>query len=79
MSQAKSFQSAPQAAASPATVDPQTADLLALAAQLGPRDLAALTGIVRRAAEISERDGEATAIAVLDRIQGILRGREFDA
>jgi hypothetical protein len=79
MSQAKSLQSTPQAAASPATVDPQTADLLALAAQLGPRDLAALTGIVRRAAEISERDGEATAIAVLDRIQGILRGREFDA
>lgn len=60
-------------------MDAQTADLLTLASQLSPRDLAALAGIVRRAAEISESDGEETAIAVLDQIQGILDGREFDA
>jgi hypothetical protein len=66
-------------AASSSALDDQTADLLTLAAQLSPRDLAALAGIIRRAAEISERDGEETAIAVLDQIQGILRGREFDA
>lgn len=60
-------------------LDDQTADLLSLAAQLSPRDLAALAGIVRRAAEISERDGEDTAIAVLDQIQSILEGRGFDA
>ncbi|WP_304168788.1 hypothetical protein [Phenylobacterium aquaticum] len=60
-------------------LDDQTADLLRMVAHLSQRDLFALAAIVRRAAEISETDGEEIAIAVLDQIQGILDGREMDA
>jgi hypothetical protein len=60
-------------------LDPQTADLMEMVAQLSRRDLAALTAIVRRTAEISETEGEEVAIAVIDQIQGILVGRKLDA
>lgn len=60
-------------------LDPQTADLLEMVAGLSRRDLAALTAIVRRTAEISETEGEEVAIAVIDQIQGILVGRKLDA
>jgi hypothetical protein len=53
--------------------------LLALASQLGPRDLAALSQIVRRTAEICEADGEEVALAVLDQIEAIVRNRPTDA
>lgn len=60
-------------------LDPQTADLMEMVAHLSRRDLAALTAIVRRTAEISETEGEDVAIAVIDQIQGILIGRKLDA
>jgi hypothetical protein len=63
----------------PKPMDPQTADLMRMVAHLSQRDLFALAAIVRRAAEISETDGEEIAIAVLDQIHGILNGRELDA
>lgn len=50
-------------------------DLVAL---LSSRDLTALTAIVRRAAEISETEGEEAPIAVIDQIQDILVGRNLD-
>jgi hypothetical protein len=53
--------------------------LLALASQLGARDLAALSQIVRRTAEICETDGEEVALAVLDQIEAIVRNRPTDA
>ena len=57
----------------------QTADLMEMVALLGPRDVSALVAIVRRAAEISETQGEEMALAVLDQIHGILEGRSLDA
>lgn len=57
----------------------QTAELLEMASLLSPRDMATLAVIVRRAAEISESEGEEVAIAVLDQIHGILDGRDSDA
>lgn len=57
----------------------QTAELLEMASLLSPRDMATLSVIVRRAAEISESEGEEVAIAVLDQIHGILEGRVSDA
>ncbi len=60
-------------------LDLQTADLMEMVAMLGPRDVSALVAIVRRAAEISEDQGEDMALAVLDQIDGILRGRSLDA
>ena len=60
-------------------LDDQTAELLELASLLSPRDMATLSVIVRRAAEISESEGEEVAIAVLDQIHGILDGRAPDA
>jgi hypothetical protein len=66
-------------AIAPPRPDEQTADLLRMVAQLSQRYLFALAAIVRRAGEISETDGEDTALAVLDQIQGILDGRESDA
>lgn len=59
--------------------DPQTEDLMRMAARLGRRDRAVLLAIVRRASEISETEGEDVALAVLDQIQGILAGRNPDA
>ena len=59
--------------------DPETLDLMAMAALLSPQDLAVVAGIVRRAAEISDSEGEEVAIAVLDQIHGILIGRRLDA
>jgi hypothetical protein len=56
-----------------------TALLLELASQLGPRDALALAAIVRRAAEISETEGEEVALAVLDQIEDILKGRVSNA
>jgi hypothetical protein len=53
--------------------------LLSLASQLGPRDLAALSQIVRRTVEICEADGEEVALAVLDQIEAIVRNRPTDA
>lgn len=67
-----------QAGATPQP-DAQTADLLRMVAHLSQRDLFALAAIVRRAGEISETEGEDTALAVLDQIQDILDGRESDA
>ena len=66
-------------AARPSELDMQTADLMEMVALLGPRDVSALVAIVRRAAEISETEGEDMALAVLDQIDGILRGRSLDA
>ncbi len=60
-------------------LDLQTADLMEMVAQLGPRDVSALVAIVRRAAEISESQGEDMALAVLDQLHGILKGRNLDA
>lgn len=59
--------------------DHQVDDLMSMVALLSPRDLAALAGIVRRTAEISETESEDIAIAVLDQIQAILHGRRMDA
>jgi hypothetical protein len=56
-----------------------TALLLELASQLGQRDALALAAIVRRAAEISETEGEEVALAVLDQIEDILKGRVSNA
>lgn len=60
-------------------LDSQTADLMDMVALLSRRDLTALAAIVRRAAEISETEGEEVAIAVIDQIQDILVGRKLDA
>ena len=60
-------------------LDAQTSELLEMASQLSRRDLATLSAIVRRAAEISDAEGEDVAIAVLDQIHGILVGRLADA
>jgi hypothetical protein len=54
-------------------------DLMAMAALLSAHDLAVVAGIVRRAAEISDSEGEEVAVAVLDQIRGILIGRRLDA
>lgn len=62
-----------------ADLDDQTTELLEMASLLSPRDMATLSAIVRRAAEISETEGEEVAIAVLDQIHGILEGRVSDA
>jgi hypothetical protein len=59
--------------------DHQIDDLMSMVALLSPRDLAALAGIVRRTAEISETEGEDMAIAVIDQIHAILNGRKMDA
>ena len=59
--------------------DPDAAELLRMASLLGPRDLAALSQIIRRANEICESDGEETALAVLDQIGAILENRAPDA
>jgi hypothetical protein len=69
----------PQGASPTRPLDPQTIDLMEMVASLSRRDLAALTAIVRRTAEISETEGEDVAIAVIDQIQGILVGRKLDA
>lgn len=53
--------------------------LLTMAGRLGPRDLAALSHIIRRTAEICETDGEETALAVLGQIEAILQNRPADA
>jgi hypothetical protein len=60
-------------------LDLEAATFLELASRLGAADAAALAGIVRRAAEISEHEGEAMALAVLDQIDAILQGRRPDA
>jgi hypothetical protein len=60
-------------------LDLQSADLMEMAALLGPRDLSALVAIVRRAGDICETEGEEMALAVLDQIFGILKGRSLDA
>ena len=59
--------------------DPDAAELMRMASLLGPRDLAALSHIIRRAGEICESDGEETALAVLDQIGAILENRISDA
>jgi hypothetical protein len=59
--------------------DPDAAELMRMASLLGPRDLAALSHIIRRAGEICESDGEETALAVLDQIGAILENRSPDA
>lgn len=59
--------------------DSEVLDLMAMAALLSPHDLAVVAGIVRRAAEISDSEGEEVAVAVLDQIRGILIGRRLDA
>jgi hypothetical protein len=50
-------------------LEDQTIELLEMASLLSPRDMATLSVIVRRAAEIS----------VLDQIHGVLEGRPPDA
>lgn len=60
-------------------MDADTRQLLYMAGLLGPRDRAALSQIIRRAGEICATDGEETALAVLDQIAAILRGRTSDA
>jgi hypothetical protein len=58
---------------------PEMLQLLEMAHQLGPQDRIALANIIRRANEICESDGEEVALAVLDQIHGILKGRSSDA
>ena len=70
---------APQRHPSDMDLNDQTIELLEMASLLSPRDMATLSVIVRRAAEISESEGEEVAIAVLDQIHGILEGRISDA
>jgi hypothetical protein len=65
--------------AQPPAPDHQADDLMEMVALLSPRDVVALAAIVRRAAEISETEGEDVAIAVLDQIEAILSGRKLDA
>jgi hypothetical protein len=60
-------------------LQPDTRELLQMVSLLGPRDRVALSHIIRRANEICERDGEDIALAVLDQIEAILRGRPADA
>ena len=80
MSSAKlPLQSGPAAAPQISELEMQAADLMEMAALLGPRDISALVAIVKRAADISETQGEEMAIAVLDQIDGILKGRNLDA
>jgi len=80
MSDAKlPLQSSPVIASQISELEMQTADLMEMAALLGPRDISALVAIVKRAADISETQGEEMAIAVLDQIDGILKGRNLDA
>lgn len=62
-----------------ARLDPDAELLLTMAGRLGPRDLAALSHIIRRTAEICETDGEETALAVLGQIEAILQNRPADA
>jgi hypothetical protein len=62
-----------------ARLESDTELLLLLTGRLGPRDLAALAHIVRRAAEICETEGVETAVAVLDQIEAILQDRAADA
>ncbi len=59
--------------------DPDAAELMRMACLLGPRDLAALSHIIRRAGEICESDGEEIALAVLDQIGAILEDRTSHA
>ena len=73
------LQSSPAIASQISELEMQTADLMEMAALLGPRDISALVAIVKRAADISETQGEEMAIAVLDQIDGILKGRNLDA
>jgi len=61
------------------TLSPETALFLELASQLAPRDAAVLNTIIRRTVEITESDGEETALAVLGQVESILRGRFPDA
>ncbi len=60
-------------------LDTDTEQLLRMASLLGPRDLAALSQIIRRTGEICESDGEEIALAVLDQIRAILDDRGPDA
>jgi hypothetical protein len=60
-------------------MDPDTRQLLQMAALLGPRDRLALSHIIKRAGEICDQDGEEVALAVLDQIEAILQGRKADA
>ncbi|KQW66489.1 hypothetical protein ASE17_05480 [Phenylobacterium sp. Root77] len=60
-------------------MDPDTRQLLQMAAQLGPRDRVALSHIIRRAGEICDEQGEEVALAVLQQIEAILNGRKADA
>jgi hypothetical protein len=60
-------------------LEPEAEQLLTMADRLGPRDLAALSHIIRRTVEICETDGEETALAVLDQIEAILQNRAADA
>lgn len=62
-----------------ARMDPDTRQLLQMAALLGPRDRIALSHIIRRAGEICDQQGEDVALAVLDQIEAILHGRKADA
>jgi uncharacterized protein (DUF1778 family) len=62
-----------------ARMDPDTRQLLQMAALLGPRDRLALSHIIRRASEICDQEGEDVALAVLDQIEAILQGRKADA
>lgn len=60
-------------------LEPEAELLMTMAGRLGPRDLAALSHIIRRAVEICETDGEETALAVIGQIQAILQNRPADA
>lgn len=62
-----------------ARMEPDTRQMLQMAALLGPRDRVALSHIIRRAGEICDQQGEDVALAVLDRIEAILQGRKADA
>ena len=63
----------------PQGLDVQAVQLLELALLLGPRDVRLIVGVIERAKTICESDGEDTALAVLDQLQGLLMNRMPDA
>lgn len=60
-------------------IDSEAEALLALASQLGPRDLSVLSQVIRRTVHICETEGEEIALAVLDQLMAIVQNRPSDA
>ncbi len=63
----------------PRGLDAQAVQLLEMALRLGPRDVRLMVSVIEQAKTICESDGEDTALAVLDQLQGLLMNRMPDA